>query len=77
MRVSGRTHALTFVKAANSVSADITISKGGADPVSARSILAVLSLDVRNGDQVTLAASGAAAAALDSLAALLTTGLEA
>jgi phosphocarrier protein len=61
------------------VSADITISKGGADPVSARSILAVLSLDVRNGDQVTLAASGdaVAVAALDSLAALLTTDLEA
>ena len=46
--------------------------------MSARSILAVLSLDVRNGDQVTLAASGDAAdAALDSLAALLTTDLEA
>ncbi len=57
------------------MSADITISKGGADPVSARSILAVLSLDVRNGDQVTLAASGDADA--DSLAALLTTDLEA
>ena len=56
------------------MSADITISKGGADPVSARSILALLSLDVRNGDQVTPAAAGAA---LDSLAALLTTDLEA
>lgn len=43
--------------------------------MSARSSVAVLNLDVRYGDQVTLAASGDAA--LDSLAALLTTDLEA
>jgi phosphocarrier protein len=55
----------------------VTIAKEGKDPVSARSILAVLGLDVRCGDAVTIAADGTGAdATLDELEALLSADLE-
>jgi phosphocarrier protein len=64
--------AALFVQAATKAPAAVTIAKDGKDPVSARSILAVLSLDVRTGEEVVLEADGADAdAALDTLAALL------
>lgn len=65
--------AALFVKAVNSAGLPVTIGKPDADGhADARSILAVLSLDVRSGDVVVLRADGdGAEAALDQLAALL------
>jgi phosphocarrier protein HPr len=50
----------------------VTIAKDGKPPVDAKSILAVLGMDVRGGEEVTLAAEGEGAeAALDELAAVV------
>ncbi|HZP50661.1 HPr family phosphocarrier protein [Actinocrinis sp.] len=69
--------AAVFVKAASAAPVPVTIAKEGKDPVSARSILAVLGLDVRQGDQVTITADGTGAeATLDELEALLSADLE-
>jgi phosphocarrier protein len=69
--------AAVFVKAASAAPVPVTIAKEGRDPVSARSILAVLGLDVRCGDAVTISADGAGAdATLDELEALLGADLE-
>lgn len=69
--------AAVFVKAASAAPVAVTIAKEGKDPVSARSILAVLGLDVRCGDAVTIAADGTGAeATLDELEALLSADLE-
>jgi phosphocarrier protein len=68
--------AAMFVRAAAATGTTVTIAKPGKDPVDARSLLAVMSLDVRHGDEVTLAAEGADAA-LDELAALLASNLDA
>jgi phosphocarrier protein HPr len=65
--------AALFVKAVSEAGIAVTIGKAGADTgADARSILAVLALDVRHGDQVVLRADGDGADdALDRLAALL------
>ena len=69
--------AAVFVKAASAAPVPVTIAKEGKDPVSARSILAVLGLDVRCGDQVTIAADGTGAeATLDELEARRSDDLE-
>jgi phosphocarrier protein len=69
--------AAVFVKAASAAPVPVTIAKEGKEPVSARSILAVLGLDVRQGDAVTIAADGTGAeATLDELEALLGADLE-
>jgi phosphocarrier protein len=61
-----------FVQAAASQPVPVTIAKGPGTPVDARSILSVLGLDARGGDEVTLTASGDGAdEALAELAALL------
>jgi phosphocarrier protein HPr len=65
--------AALFVRAAAQCAVPVRIGKDGTGAeVDARSILAVLSLDVRHGDEVVLRADGpGAAGALDQLAALL------
>jgi phosphocarrier protein HPr len=69
--------AAVFVKAASAAPIPVTIAKNGKEPVSARSILAVLGLDVRHGDQVVIAADGTGAeTTLDELEALLSADLE-
>ncbi|MBJ7521075.1 MAG: HPr family phosphocarrier protein [Solirubrobacteraceae bacterium] len=61
-----------FVQAAARQSVPVTIAKPDGDPVDARSILMVIGLDVRGGQDVVLHADGDGAdAALDELAALL------
>ena len=56
----------------------VTIAKAsGGDPVDARSILSVLALDARGGDEIVLAADGDGAdQALDELAALVARDLD-
>lgn len=67
--------AAVFVQAAAKASVPVQIAKAGGDPVNARSILAVLSLDVRGGEEVVLTADGEDAdEALDALAALVESG---
>ncbi|MEV4183800.1 HPr family phosphocarrier protein [Streptosporangium canum] len=61
--------AATFVQTATKVPLDVTVAKGGGQPVNAKSILAVLSLDVRQGDTVVIKAEGEGAdEILDQLA---------
>ncbi|MBB6170150.1 phosphocarrier protein [Nocardiopsis mwathae] len=50
--------AALFVEAASTASGDVTVSKDGGAPVSAKSILAIMGLDVRNGDEITITADG-------------------
>jgi phosphocarrier protein HPr len=62
--------AAVFVKAAADTGIAVRIAKSGADrSVDARSILAILSLDVRHGDEVILHAADETA--LEKLATLL------
>jgi phosphocarrier protein HPr len=66
--------AALFVQAAARQPVKITIAKDDKPPVDAKSILAVLGLDVRGGEEVVLAAEGEGAeAALDELAAVVAT----
>jgi len=63
--------AAVFSKAAAGFSADITVAKGGQE-ANAKSIMAVLKLDVKKGDAVTIATEGADAdEALEELVTLL------
>ena len=64
--------AAMFVQAAAKQPVKVTIAKAGGDPVDARSILSVLALDARGGEEVVLAAVGDGAdEGLDELAALV------
>jgi phosphocarrier protein HPr len=66
--------AALFVRAAARQPVKVTVAKGGKDPVDAASILSVLGLDVRGGEEVVLAADGdGAEQALDELVALVET----
>jgi phosphocarrier protein HPr len=69
--------AAVFVKKASEQPVPVTLAKDGGKPVNAKSMLAVMSLDVRGGERVTLAAAEGegAAAAVDELADLLETDL--
>lgn len=63
--------AATFVQTAAKASLDVTVAKAGGEPVNAKSILAVLSLDVREGDTVVIRAEGEGAEELlDQLAGI-------
>jgi phosphocarrier protein HPr len=70
--------AAMFVQAAAKQPVKVTIAKAaGGDPVDARSILSVLALDARGGDEVILVAEGdGAEQALDELAALVARDLD-
>lgn len=63
-----------FVQAATAAGVPVTIAKGGGPAVDARSILSVLALDARGGEEVVIAADGDGAdAALDGLVVVLET----
>jgi phosphocarrier protein len=67
-----------FVQAAARQPVPVRIAKDGGEPVDARSILLVLGLDIRGGEQVILSADGEGAdGALSELAALVSTDLDA
>jgi len=69
--------ATIFTQAAAKQPVKVTIAKQGGTPVDARSVLFVLGLDVRSGDEVVLAAEGEGAdGALDELEALLQRDLD-
>ncbi|NVI87974.1 HPr family phosphocarrier protein [Actinomadura sp. BRA 177] len=66
--------AALFVQTAAKAPMDVTVAKRGGDPVNAKSILAVLGLDARHGEEVVLSADGdGAEALLDDLEGLLST----
>jgi phosphocarrier protein len=65
--------AALFVQAATKAPMAVTVGKPGDDPVNAKSILSVIGLDVRQGDEIVIAADGDGAdAALDDLVAVVT-----
>ena len=64
--------AARFVKAAARQPVKVTVAKAGAAPVDAASILDVIGLDVRGGEEVVLAAEGEGAEqALEALVAVV------
>ncbi|MFF5258589.1 HPr family phosphocarrier protein [Actinomadura viridis] len=64
--------AALFVQTAAKAPMDVTVAKRGGAPVNAKSILAVLGLDARHGEEVVIAAEGEGSEELlDSLEALL------
>ena len=66
--------AATFVKAVSGSGVPVTITAADSRPVDAGSILAVMTLGVRHGDEVTLEAEGDdAERVLDDLVRLLET----
>ncbi len=66
--------AALFVQAAAKAPMEVTVAKRGGDPVNAKSILAVLGLDARHGEEVVLSAEGDGAGELhDALEKLLST----
>lgn len=70
--------ARVFAKAAGGFDADVTVVKtgGGAEPVNAKSVLSVLTLDCHQGDEIVITAEGDDAdQALERLAALVDEGL--
>lgn len=70
--------AAVFTRAAAAAPVPVTLAVVGKDPVNAASVLGVMTLGVECGQEVTLAAEGEGAdGALDSLAALLATDLDA
>jgi len=67
-----------FVQAATATGLPVTIAKAGGSPVDARSILMVMALGAKNGEEVTLSAEGEGAdEALETLVALLSRDLDA
>lgn len=67
-----------FVQAATATGLPVTVAKGDDPAVDARSILAVMALGAKHGEEVTLSAEGDGAdAALDSLVELLARDLDA
>ncbi|MBW8484542.1 HPr family phosphocarrier protein [Actinomadura parmotrematis] len=50
--------AALFVQTAAQAPIDVTVAKPGKEPVNAKSILAVLALDARHGEEITLRADG-------------------
>jgi phosphocarrier protein len=70
--------AALFVQAATATGLDVEIAKAGDDPVDATSILGVMALGAKHGEEVELSAEGEGAdEALDSLVELLSRDLDA
>jgi phosphocarrier protein len=70
--------AAIFVEKASSTGLDVEIARPGEDPVDATSILGVMALGAKHGEEVVLTADGDGAdAALDELVELLATDLDA
>ena len=70
--------AALFVQAATATGLPIQIGRTGEEQVDARSILGVMALGAKHGEEVTLTADGdGAESALDELVALLSRDLDA
>lgn len=67
--------AKVFAQAANAYPIEVTVAKDG-DPVNAKSVLSVLTLDCHQGDAITIRAEGDdAESVVDALADLVESGL--
>lgn len=70
--------AALFVQKASDSGLDVVIARPGEDPVDATSILGVMALGAKHGEEVELTADGEGAdAVLDELVTLLETDLDA
>lgn len=67
--------AMLFTQAVSASGADVTIARPGETPVDASSILSIMGMGVKNGDEVVLASDDESV--LDSLVELLDTDLDA
>ena len=67
--------AMLFTQAVSACGADVTIARPGETPVDASSILSIMGMGVKNGDEVVLASEDESV--LDSLVELLDTDLDA
>jgi phosphocarrier protein len=68
---------MLFAQAAAAQPVKVRISRPGGSPVDATSVIWVLTLDVRHGDDVILSAEGPAAEqSLDNLAAMLSQNID-
>lgn len=69
--------AALFVEKANASGLDVQVGRPGEDPVDATSILGVMALGAKHGEEVELTADGEGAdAVLDELVILLETDLD-
>jgi phosphocarrier protein len=69
--------AALLAKAAAEQPVTVTIRKGDGEPVEAASVLGLMTLGAMHGDEVVLSAEGSDAdAALDAVAAVITTDLD-
>lgn len=69
--------AALFVEAATNSGLDVEIARPGEDPVDATSILGVMALGAKHGEEVVLTADGEGSdATLDALVALLSRDLD-
>ncbi|RNL81645.1 HPr family phosphocarrier protein [Halostreptopolyspora alba] len=60
--------AALFVQTAARAGGEVTVAKGESTPVSAKSVLALMGLDVRHGDEIVITAHGEdSEAVLDAL----------
>ncbi|MFD0775764.1 HPr family phosphocarrier protein [Streptomonospora algeriensis] len=67
--------AALFVESAANAGGEVTVGKGEGQAVSAKSILAVMGLDVRKGDEIVITAEGEGAEqVLDRLAEIADAG---
>lgn len=70
--------AALFVRRVNDLPIEVSLARNGVEPVDARSILSVLSLNIANGDEVVLSTTANDAGGhLDELTALLASDLDA
>jgi phosphocarrier protein len=53
--------AALFVQTAAKAPMDVTVAKAGGEPVNAKSILAVLGMDARHGEEIVITAEGESA----------------
>lgn len=64
--------AALFVQAATKAPMEVLVAKSDGEPVNAKSILSVIGLDVRQGDEIVITADGDGAdVALDELVAVV------
>jgi phosphocarrier protein HPr len=69
--------AALFVRRVADLPIEVSLAKNGAEPVDARSIMSVLSLNIANGDEVVLSTTADDAGEhLDALTALLASDLD-
>ncbi len=69
--------AMLFTQAVTKAGVPVTIARPGQEPVDASSILRVMGMGVKHGEEIVIASDSASDEVLDSLVTLLATDLDA